>query len=91
MQAPWVVLFRPDLHEELQRLAFEIDGRTIVPELKLGAKIVSVVCCIFGRPKQRSINRPKDIESATITLEDGMKYTADLVVGADGENVCYVC
>ena len=43
MQVPWVVLFRPDLHQELQRLAFEIDGRTVVPKLKLSAKVVSVV------------------------------------------------
>ncbi|KAI8402250.1 hypothetical protein FOFC_17556 [Fusarium oxysporum] len=68
MQARWVVLFRPDLHQELQRLAFAIDGRTVVPKLKLSARVVSV-----------------DIESATITLEDGSSYAADLVVGADGE------
>ncbi|KAH7190437.1 hypothetical protein DER44DRAFT_816022 [Fusarium oxysporum] len=68
MQARWVVLFRPDLHQELQRLAFASDGRTVVPKLKLSARVVSV-----------------DIESATITLEDGSSYAADLVVGADGE------
>ncbi|KAK4112882.1 FAD/NAD(P)-binding domain-containing protein [Canariomyces notabilis] len=68
MQAPWVVLFRPDLHQELLRLVFEDDGRTVVPTLKLSAKVVSV-----------------DIESATLTLEDGSTYAAELVVGADGE------
>jgi 2-polyprenyl-6-methoxyphenol hydroxylase-like FAD-dependent oxidoreductase len=42
----------------------------------------------FPSPKQLPIDLFKDIESATITLEDGSSYAADLVVGADGEKVC---
>jgi len=88
MQALWVVLFRPDLHQELQRLAFEIDHRTVVPELKLSAKVVSVVRCIARKMKQPLTNGSKDIKSAKVILEDGSTYDADLVVGADGEKVC---
>ena len=39
----WVVLFRPDLHAELMRLALENDGATAAPEIVLGARIVQVV------------------------------------------------
>jgi hypothetical protein len=54
MQAPWVVLFRPDLHQELLRLVFEDDRRTVVPTLKLSAKAVSVVGCLgLENPKNK--------------------------------------
>ena len=40
--------------------------------------------------KQVFTKGSKEIESATVTLEDGSTYDADLVVGADGEKVCYM-
>ncbi|KAK2741931.1 hypothetical protein FQN57_005490 [Myotisia sp. PD_48] len=68
----WYLILRPDIHNELKRLALIDDGRSPTPELILGAKVVDV-----------------DIERGTVALNDGTEYSADLIIGADGEQVPY--
>ncbi|KAL2801669.1 hypothetical protein BJX63DRAFT_438599 [Aspergillus granulosus] len=65
----WVVLYRPDLHKELVRLASTEAASDPQITMRLGARVVKT-----------------EINTGTLFFEDGTSFTADLIVGADGEN-----
>lgn len=41
---PWMCVLRPDLHNELKRLALDEETDAPLPKLVLGARVVGVVC-----------------------------------------------
>ncbi|KAL4862585.1 hypothetical protein BDV12DRAFT_202900 [Aspergillus spectabilis] len=65
----WVVLYRPDLHKELVRLASTEAASDPQITMRFGARVVKT-----------------EINTGTLFFEDGTSFTADLIVGADGEN-----
>ncbi|KAL5364226.1 hypothetical protein BJX96DRAFT_156961 [Aspergillus floccosus] len=65
----WAVLYRPDLHEELVRLASTEAASGPQITMRLGARVVRT-----------------EINTGTLFFEDGTSVTADLIVGADGED-----
>lgn len=80
------ILYRPDLHSELRRLAMDPNSPFPVPELVLGSKVVAVV----SPPSYHIKTNPKYIqspESGTVSLEDGTTHLCDLIIGADGQRV----
>lgn len=83
--------YRPDLHNELKRIALLKSDKFKTPTMRLGAKVARVV----GQTKiatTRLLTILKDIKLGLVTLEDGEQLAADLIIGADGERVspCYI-
>jgi salicylate hydroxylase len=66
--APWQAMHRRDLHGALYDLALQDDEDSQVP-VKLHA---------------RAMISHVDIENAAIELEDGRRFSGDLLIGADG-------
>ena len=77
---------RVDLHEELKRLAFgEGQGQPAV--LKLGTRVTAVVSKLLFSSLWTITDVLKNVESSSLTLENGQTVTANVIIGADGVHV----